>query len=100
MLEDLKKCIVKIKNPTNCIARRISHTCLLPHLANLRGRQRLLEKSEEFGKVLVVTTTMNCCDLAPRSIWMTGIMKTMVCAHCCMLNEKLQTTHFTIQEGF
>lgn len=27
-------------------------------------------------------TTMNCCDLAPRSISMTGVMETMICAHC------------------
>lgn len=91
---------MKIKTPTNCIARRILHTCLLPHLANLLGRQQLLEKSEEFGKVFVVTTTMNCYDLAPGSIWMTGIMKILISAHCCVLHRKLQTTHFTIQKGF
>lgn len=57
-----KECAVTIKNPANCSARRISYTCLLPHLASLLGRQQLLEQSEEFGKVLVVTTTMNCCE--------------------------------------
>lgn len=95
-----KECTVKIKTPINRISRRISYTCLLPHLANLLERQQLLEKLEELGKVLVVTTTMNCYDLSPRSIWMTGIMKILLSAHCCILNKKLQTTHFTIQKGF
>lgn len=100
MLKNLKGMYSEDENPTNCIARRVSHTWVLLHLANFLGRQQPQQKSEEFGRVLGVPTTMKCCDWAPRSIWMPGIMKKMVSVHCCMLNKKLQTTHFTIQKGF
>lgn len=44
-----KECTVKIKNLTNCIARRISHTCLLPHLAKTAAAREIGRIWQSFG---------------------------------------------------